>query len=48
MVGNSAAFAPGCAAAVLLFDLVSVWCFAVPPLLGLAAVLVRAEFPPPR
>ncbi len=49
MVGNVAVFCACCATAALLFDLVSTWCFAVPPLLGLAAVRARAEFsPPPR
>jgi hypothetical protein len=48
MVGNIAGFASGCAAAALLFATTGVWCFAVPPLLGLAAVMLRVEFPPPR
>jgi uncharacterized membrane protein YoaK (UPF0700 family) len=48
MTGNIAAFAIGCAAAALLFAFAGVWCFAVPPLIGLAAVLLRAEFPPLR
>jgi hypothetical protein len=34
--------------AALLFDLTGMWCFAVPPVIGLAAVMVRAEFPPAR
>ena len=48
MASNIAAFAVGCAAAALLFATTGVWCFAVPPLIGLAAALVRPEFPPPR
>lgn len=48
MVGNIAGFAIGCGAAALLFATTRMWCFAVPPLLGLAAVLLRAESPPPR
>ena len=42
MGGNIAGFALGCAAAALLFALTGVWCFAVPPLIGLVAVLLRA------
>jgi uncharacterized membrane protein YoaK (UPF0700 family) len=48
MVANIAGFAIGCAAGALLFATVSMWCFAVPPLVGLAAVLLRADIPPPR
>jgi len=48
MAGNIASFAIGCAAAALLFAFTSIWCFAVPPLIGLATVLLRAEFAPQR
>lgn len=48
MVGNIAGFAFGCAAAALLFATASVWCFAIPPVIGLVAVMIRAEFPPAR
>jgi uncharacterized membrane protein YoaK (UPF0700 family) len=48
MVSNIAGFAAGCAAAALLFAAVGVWCFAMPPVLGLVAVVVRAESLPPR
>ncbi len=48
MVGNIAGFAIGCAAAALLFATTGVWCFAAPTLIGLAAVMLRAQFPPPK
>jgi uncharacterized membrane protein YoaK (UPF0700 family) len=47
MTLNVVGFAAGCAAAALLFTLAGVWCFAVPCLIALAAVMVRADFPPP-
>jgi uncharacterized membrane protein YoaK (UPF0700 family) len=40
LVTSVAAFATGCGAAALLYAKVGVWCFAVPPLLALIAVLV--------
>ena len=48
MVGNIVGFAIGCAAAALLFATIGSWCFAVPPLLALVAVLLRREEAPPR
>ena len=48
LIGNIASFAIGCAAAALLFATVGVWCFAVPPVIGLAGTMMRAEFPPSR
>lgn len=48
MIGNIAGFAIGCAAAALLFATVGVWCFAIPPLIGLAGVMLRAEPAPAR
>ena len=47
MASNIAGFALGCAAGALLFATVGMWCFSVPPVLALVAVLLRAEFPPP-
>jgi uncharacterized membrane protein YoaK (UPF0700 family) len=41
MLTHVAAFAFGCAAAALLYATLGVWCFAVPPLLALAAILSR-------
>jgi uncharacterized membrane protein YoaK (UPF0700 family) len=38
---NIAAFAIGCATAALLYARVGVWCFVVPPLLGLSALFLR-------
>jgi uncharacterized membrane protein YoaK (UPF0700 family) len=38
MGANILAFAIGCAAAALLFDYLRMWCFVVPPLLGLVAI----------
>ena len=38
-----AVFALGCGAAALLFSTVSMWCFAVPPVIALMATLLRAE-----
>jgi uncharacterized membrane protein YoaK (UPF0700 family) len=40
---NIAAFAAGCAGAALLFVFLHMWCFALPPLLGLAALAMRAD-----
>ncbi len=48
MASNVIGFAAGCAAAALLFAAIGVWCFAVPPVLGLIAVVMRAESLPPR
>lgn len=39
------AFAIGCAAAALLYGAVSVWCFVVPPLLGMLTVIVQRYRP---
>lgn len=39
MAANILGFAVGCAAAALLFVYLKMWCFAVPPLLGLLAIL---------
>jgi uncharacterized membrane protein YoaK (UPF0700 family) len=41
MSANIAVFAAGCAAAALLYARVGVWCFVVPPLLGIAALFMR-------
>jgi len=38
MAANILAFAIGCATAALLFVYLRMWCFAVPPLLGLVAI----------
>jgi uncharacterized membrane protein YoaK (UPF0700 family) len=38
MAANILGFATGCAAAALLFAYLKMWCFAVPPLLGLLAM----------
>jgi uncharacterized membrane protein YoaK (UPF0700 family) len=43
MATNIALFATGCAAAALLYARVGVWCFVVPPVLGLAALFVRVS-----
>ena len=40
MAANILGFAIGCAAAALLFVYLKMWCFAVPPLLGLLAILM--------
>jgi uncharacterized membrane protein YoaK (UPF0700 family) len=37
---NIAAFAAGCAAAAVLYVYLHIWCFAVPPVLGLLALLL--------
>jgi uncharacterized membrane protein YoaK (UPF0700 family) len=37
---NIAAFAAGCAGAALLFFYVQMWCFVLPPVLGLMAILI--------
>jgi len=41
MSANIAVFAAGCAAAALLYARVGVWCFVMPPLFGVAALLMR-------
>ncbi len=41
MAANILAFAVGCAAAALLFAYLHMWCFAVPPLLALMAIMLR-------
>lgn len=43
MGANVGAFALGCGAAALLFVAVGGWCFVVPPIVGLATVLMRLE-----
>jgi uncharacterized membrane protein YoaK (UPF0700 family) len=40
MAANILGFALGCASAALLFVYLKMWCFAVPPLLGLLAILM--------
>jgi uncharacterized membrane protein YoaK (UPF0700 family) len=40
MAANILGFALGCASAALLFVYLKMWCFAVPPVLGLLAILV--------
>jgi uncharacterized membrane protein YoaK (UPF0700 family) len=42
MFANVAAFALGCAAGAILFSQVSMWCFAVPPILAAVPVLMNA------
>jgi uncharacterized membrane protein YoaK (UPF0700 family) len=42
MSANIAVFAAGCAAAALLYARVGVWCFVVPPLLGIGSLVVRS------
>jgi len=42
MSTNIAVFAAGCAAAALLYAHVGVWCFVVPPVLGMATLFLRA------
>jgi uncharacterized membrane protein YoaK (UPF0700 family) len=41
-----AAFAIGCAAAALLYALLGIWCFAVPPVIGACAVFMRETAAP--
>jgi uncharacterized membrane protein YoaK (UPF0700 family) len=41
MSANIAVFATGCAAAALLYARIGVWCFVVPPVLGMAALFLR-------
>jgi len=43
MAANIAGFAIGCAAAALLFVYLKMWCFVVPPLLALMAVVLTRE-----
>jgi hypothetical protein len=45
MAANILAFAVGCAAAALLFAYLHMWCFAVPPLLALMAIMLRTGAP---
>ena len=47
MVTNVVVFAIGCAAAALLYARFSVWCFAVPPLVGALSLIVRLIEPKP-
>jgi len=47
MLAGIAAFALGCAAAAVLTAFGGVWCFAVPPVIGLIALFAPAEAPPP-
>jgi uncharacterized membrane protein YoaK (UPF0700 family) len=44
---NLAVFICGCAAGAALFDHAGMECFALPPVVALIAVLVRADFAPP-
>jgi hypothetical protein len=46
MGANVAGFAAGCAAGAILFSQYSMWCFAAPPLLALAPVLLAAKNDP--
>src|SRR6202167_847561 len=41
MAANILGFAVGCAAAALLFAYLHMWCFVVPPLLALMAIMLR-------
>jgi uncharacterized membrane protein YoaK (UPF0700 family) len=45
MSANVGGFAAGCAIAACLFALAGDWCFAAPPLLGLASLLWRLRLP---
>jgi len=47
MATNVVVFAIGCAAAALLFSRFSVWCFAVPPLVGALSLIIRLIEPKP-
>jgi uncharacterized membrane protein YoaK (UPF0700 family) len=47
MWGSVAAFAAGCAAAALLYHLLGVWCFVVPPIVGLCIVCLPEAAPRP-
>jgi hypothetical protein len=40
MAANILGFAVGCASAALLFAYLKMWCFVVPPLLGVLAILM--------
>jgi uncharacterized membrane protein YoaK (UPF0700 family) len=42
MATNVVAFAVGCGAGAFLFDRLHMWCFAVPPLVALVAILMEA------
>lgn len=46
MLAGIAAFALGCAAAALLTAVVGVWCFAIPPVIGLIALFTRIDAAP--
>ncbi|MBN9216794.1 MAG: DUF1275 domain-containing protein [Mesorhizobium sp.] len=45
MAAAVAVFAAGCAAAALAFALANVWCFVIPPVIALAALLLRLSAP---
>jgi uncharacterized membrane protein YoaK (UPF0700 family) len=47
MSGSVAAFAVGCGAAALLYHLLGVWCFIVPPIVALSIVYLPEAAPPP-
>ena len=47
MWSSIAAFAVGCAAAALLYHLLGVWCFVVPPMVGLCIVCLPEAAPHP-
>jgi uncharacterized membrane protein YoaK (UPF0700 family) len=48
MITSVAGFALGCGAAALLYARANVWCFAIPPLLALAAMFIRLDLPAPK
>jgi uncharacterized membrane protein YoaK (UPF0700 family) len=45
MAAAVAVFAAGCAAAALGYAFVNVWCFVVPPVIALAALVLRLSAP---
>ena len=45
MSSSVAAFAVGCAASALLYDLLGVWCFVVPPIVGLSVLCLPETAP---
>lgn len=47
MSGSIAAFAVGCAAAALLYHLLGVWCFVLPPIVGFCIVCLPETAPRP-
>ncbi len=47
LVAGMAAFIVGCAGGAGVFAWAGIWCFVVPPVLALGAVLLRVETPPP-